>query len=562
MKPEILNFPRQGYILTTERTLCRRASIWIGQTCNLRCTFCYFLDRIADPKHPEHAFMPLAKLKAMCDTLATVYGNNAVDIEGGEPTIYHDIVPLVRHCHDIGLKPTLITNALALDDQKCRDLKDAGLVDFLISIHSIGEAYEKLVQVSGAFQKLLRGIDHARAAGIPVRFNTVLCPEALPHLMEIAKITVEKGARVHNFINYNPFVDQKTNAKRTSERVPHYTEVAHMLLPVIDYLDANGVEVNIRYMPFCAFPAAYRKHIQNFQQIVYDQHEWESAGEVWSGARAQREAQTPLAPTVDFYNHIYGLRMQHFPHEVQAVQGQSIYLQRLLQELRTRTADQKGPRTLSLYGGGELNRAVAEAIQNDPVLAGRFQKPVLISSSEFKTADTLFGYAWHDNVWLKANPTDLIVITTNGSRHAVFEHLAQAGLGDRVLMMFEYSKPGAPFDKLFYLPELGPVDGFSDLEYAYKEYRVMVAKVMHPYCKGEKCRACSIVGICDGYHRDYAEFFGFDEAQPLELPTRIFDPRYYMKDQIKVREHDEPLSSPPSVASLDASSPATALPAR
>ena len=49
---------RDGYALTNHRALCRRGVLWIGQTCNLRCHFCYFLDKIMDKNHPEHDFLP------------------------------------------------------------------------------------------------------------------------------------------------------------------------------------------------------------------------------------------------------------------------------------------------------------------------------------------------------------------------------------------------------------------------------------------------------------------------------------------------------------------------
>ena len=57
-----------------------------------------------------------------------------------------------------------------------------------------------------------------------------------------------------------------------------------------------------------------------------------------------------------------------------------------------------------------------------------------------------------------------------------------------------------------------PFENGGTLEHAYKEFRVLMPKVIHPYTKGEACTQCSLRGICDGFHKDYAEIFGFDEA--------------------------------------------------
>ena len=90
--------------------------VWLGQTCNLHCEFCYFIDRVHEKSHPEHAFMPLEKAKQICRTLVDTYGNTSLDIEGGEPTLYPRILELISYCVEIGLYPTLITNAIVLDD--------------------------------------------------------------------------------------------------------------------------------------------------------------------------------------------------------------------------------------------------------------------------------------------------------------------------------------------------------------------------------------------------------------------------------------------------------------
>lgn len=399
--------PKDGYSLSNVKALSRRAVMWLGQTCNLRCYFCYFIDRIKDARHPEHPFMSFDKAKEMCRTMVEVYGNNAIDIQGGEPSICPYIYDLIAYCRTIGLKPTLITNALLYDKpENVEKLARSGVYDLLISIHGLGETYDRIVGVPGGSARQMKALERLQAAGVPFRINVTLCQEVLPELQAVADVAVARGARAVNLIAFNPFVDQ--NSRRPEERIPRYTEQARMLMPVIDYLDANGIEVNIRYMPFCVFPEPYRKYVQNFQQIIYDLHEWETEGELWSGGGNNRISAAPCPPV--------------FP------------IDERLEQLR-RSAK-------------------------------------------------------------------------------------------------------APDGQPFYLPELGPVEGFTEREYQIKEYRVLQTRFMHPYAKNEACHGCALTGICDGFHRDYAKAIGFAEAVPESGPV-VHDPRHYQRFQMKVVEDEE-----------------------
>ena len=213
------------YLPTHKRKINRRGILWLGQTCNLRCHFCYFLDRITDDSHPEHGFMSLDKAKSICKTLVDYYGNNSIDIQGGEPTLYPPIYDLVAYCAEIGLSPTLITNAIALSkfDNAVR-YKDAGIRDFLISVQGLGDVYDRIVGRPGGHVWQMKALDNLQNAGIPFRFNTVLSKLALPQLIDISKLAVETGAGTVNFLGFNPFNDQ-TTGKRSSENVPSYMEI-------------------------------------------------------------------------------------------------------------------------------------------------------------------------------------------------------------------------------------------------------------------------------------------------------------------------------------------------
>ena len=283
---------------TTHRVLTRRGVLWLGQTCNLRCRFCYFLDRIRAMDHEEHPFMSFGKAERICSILADTYGNTAIDIQGGEPTIYPDIHKLVRHCRDIGLVPTLITNALVLSrKEECEKLRDAGIRDLLVSVHGLGDIYDQISGVPNSHKKQMAGLKNIQKTGIPLRFNCVLAKSILPGLTDVARLAIGSGARVMNFIAFNPFEDQQKMA-RSIEDVPSYGEVSVPLVKSLDLLIAAGVECNVRYYPLCMVDVDYRKYLYNFQQLPYDLHEWDYASWSWSGQRSQRMRNGEPGPVV------------------------------------------------------------------------------------------------------------------------------------------------------------------------------------------------------------------------------------------------------------------------
>ena len=277
-----------GYFQTREKLLTRRAVMWLGQTCNIRCHFCYFLDRIEKKDHPEHPFMDLEKAKKICHDLRFKYGNTSIDIQGGEPTIWRHIEELVSYCHEIGLYPTLITNAIALAKrEKCVQLKEAGVRDLLISVQGLGPVYDEIVGLPGGSAKQAQALQHCMELGIPFRFNSVLSLKAIPQYVDIAKLAVSTGALAVNFLAFNPFEDQATG-HRSTVNVPSYSDVAAELNKALDVLEAGGVEANVRYFPACMVEERHRKSMYNFQQLSYDAHEWDYDSWSWTGQQPQR----------------------------------------------------------------------------------------------------------------------------------------------------------------------------------------------------------------------------------------------------------------------------------
>jgi len=469
--------PLQGYSMTKHRVLNRRGVMWLGQTCNIRCYFCYFLDKINTREHPEHAMMSLQKAKEMCRVMREHYGLSSVDIQGGEPTVWGPIFELVAYCNRIGLKPTLITNGVMLAKKDvCQRLKDAGVYDFLFSIHGIGETYDKIVGLPGGSEKQMKAIENLRELGIPFRLNCVLSKPVVDQLPGLAELTFSSGARAMNFIAFNPFVDQ-TTGKRSSDTVATYAEVMKVLTPILDEFDRRGVECNVRYFPFCVFEERHRKFSQNFQQIVYDLHEWEAGSEVWTSQPNQRQAALPLSAPPRLEEVIWHRRL--------------MWLERSgpqwLRHMATRTIE---------FLRRQYPQAAAKPreFRIDASAIGRGAAPA--SAPE-----------------VKAPPP---------TKHPL---LPFAIFAERVIKFAQES--------------LGTSPRLDWHEYLHREARRLMPLSVHSFSKCTACKSCDVASICDGFQGDYGELFGFAEARPIKLGRRITDPKHYMAEQPKVVEVQE-----------------------
>lgn len=266
----------------------------------MNCYFCYFAEKIADKSHPQHPFFTLEKAKEICRIFVEEYGLNSIDIQGGEPTIYPQILELIKYCNEIGLKPTLITNLIALANfEYAKKFKDAGIYDFLVSLQGIGETYDKVVGKKNAFSKQIQALENLQRLEIPLRVNAVLSNEIIEQLPQIVDLALRYNARAVNFLAYNNTGDQKL--LRDKNKIPYYDIIAAKLAPQIERLESQNIEVNIRFLPFCVIDEKYRKNIQNSEQMLYDNHEWEASSRLWIDRNAQREARAEIEKRSTIY---------------------------------------------------------------------------------------------------------------------------------------------------------------------------------------------------------------------------------------------------------------------
>jgi len=255
---------------STSREITRRGVLWLGLACDVRCKFCY--DEMVAGR--EKAWMPVDEATAVLDKFRFFYGNAYVDFMGGEPTLHPRVLDIVAHAARIGLRPTVITHGMHLADlDRARAFADAGLHDALVSIHGIGET-ARAIHGRGRdnFARQRAALDNLRRLGVPFRFNVTMVRDNLTELEAIAELAGAAGARVVNFLTFNPYFEWAAQPQIPFQA--RHSEIAPYLAAAIDRCTALGVEANVRYMPPCQLPGR-EAHVYTGYQLPYDPHEWD-----------------------------------------------------------------------------------------------------------------------------------------------------------------------------------------------------------------------------------------------------------------------------------------------
>ena len=138
--------------------------------CNFRCTYC-----MPEDAHFYHKneLLSASEFIEMVSALQG-YGVEEVRVTGGEPTLRHDFIDIMKGLSDIPLKKLALTsNAFALEKYLV-ELKDTACSSINISIDSLNpERFFKITK-SNSLEKVLCATLSARDLGFKVKVNCVM----------------------------------------------------------------------------------------------------------------------------------------------------------------------------------------------------------------------------------------------------------------------------------------------------------------------------------------------------------------------------------------------------
>ena len=162
----------------------------VTDRCDLRCFYCMSEDMTFLPKSD---LLTLEELDRLCSAFIAK-GVRKLRLTGGEPLVRRNVMSLVqslsRHLDTGALDElTLTTNGSQLE-RFAADLKAHGVRRINVSLDTLDAEKFRAITRWGDLEKVLRGIEAARQAGLKVKINAValknMNEDEIPSLMEWA----------------------------------------------------------------------------------------------------------------------------------------------------------------------------------------------------------------------------------------------------------------------------------------------------------------------------------------------------------------------------------------
>lgn len=170
--------------------------------CNQRCLFCMKSSEIESGR--KIIFTDVIKEIEE----ARRKGYSHVDFFGGEPTTYSFLAKAIKVAQNKGMSVSLATNAILFGSKKYtvsffEKIDVDKLNSVRVSLHGKGDVHDRIVQVSGSYDKLIRGMENILRYTERVSVNIVITTLNYESLSELVEILYESGIRAVKFSHIN-----------------------------------------------------------------------------------------------------------------------------------------------------------------------------------------------------------------------------------------------------------------------------------------------------------------------------------------------------------------------
>jgi len=175
-----------------------RLIFWeLTKKCNLACIHC----RAESEQIDYSGELDTRQIESVIDDISGRYKPIMV-LTGGEPLYRDDIFSISKYCAAKGLRVALATNGTLVDGAMARNISESGIMRVSISVDgSDASVHDGMRGIPGAFNRVMKGIDDLRTAGVEFQINTTVTKRNEHQLDDILDLAVKIGAKaLHLFL--------------------------------------------------------------------------------------------------------------------------------------------------------------------------------------------------------------------------------------------------------------------------------------------------------------------------------------------------------------------------
>ncbi|QCS42418.1 GTP 3',8-cyclase MoaA [Natrinema versiforme] len=187
--------------------------------CNFDCVYCHNegLGDTRGPMDPQDDEMSTDDVVRFLE-VAAEFGVDAVKFTGGEPMLRQDLAEIIERTPD-QMEVSLTTNGTFLPG-RAEDLVDAGLERVNVSQDALDPEDFAAVTKSGAYEKVLEGVEAALDAGLdPVKLNMVVFEHTAGYVPEMVDHVAANDGLQLQLIEYMPELTGKPEWNIDIQRV-------------------------------------------------------------------------------------------------------------------------------------------------------------------------------------------------------------------------------------------------------------------------------------------------------------------------------------------------------
>ena len=220
----------------------------ITDRCNYKCVYCR-----TGTDGAVYAELPIEDYLRIARVFVSL-GIEKIRLTGGEPLLRRGLMDLVRELSrlrtlDGGLLDlALTTNGHLLEDM-AEPLRDAGLSRITVSMDAVdAEKFVRITRVPGSYERVLRGIRAAKAAGLaPVKVNCVLLRGFNEdQIAAFARFSREEGVIVR-FIEFMPLEEDRLWTLASVVSMKEIVEGLESYRPIVRMAPNAASETAVRY---------------------------------------------------------------------------------------------------------------------------------------------------------------------------------------------------------------------------------------------------------------------------------------------------------------------------